>query len=87
MESSSSIAPGPKLTPLSRASAIVSAATALATRRNRKGRPPADAWTSADARELYMIDKWGGGYFDVNEAQEPAPSRELRWTTLAPGPS
>ena len=32
--------------------------------------PPAndqDEWSVADARELYMIDKWGGGYFDVND--------------------
>lgn len=35
--------------------------------------PPANAnsvsdeWSVADARELYMIDRWGGGYFDVND--------------------
>jgi arginine decarboxylase len=28
---------------------------------------PAETWTIDDARELYMIDRWGGGYFDVNE--------------------
>jgi arginine decarboxylase len=27
-----------------------------------------DAWTTEDAKELYLIDRWGGGYFDVNEA-------------------
>jgi arginine decarboxylase len=26
----------------------------------------ADAWTSEDAKEVYLIDRWGGGYFDVN---------------------
>ncbi|MGZ3420093.1 MAG: biosynthetic arginine decarboxylase [Polyangiales bacterium] len=33
------------------------------------GQPPAndqDSWTVDDARELYMIDRWGGGYFDVD---------------------
>ncbi len=24
-------------------------------------------WTTEDATELYLIDRWGGGYFDVNE--------------------
>lgn len=24
------------------------------------------AWTTDDAKELYLIDRWGGGYFDVN---------------------
>ncbi|HVY47065.1 MAG TPA: biosynthetic arginine decarboxylase [Minicystis sp.] len=27
----------------------------------------AETWTLDDARELYMIERWGGGYFDVNE--------------------
>ncbi len=27
---------------------------------------PTETWTIDDARELYMIDRWGGGYFDVN---------------------
>ena len=28
--------------------------------------PPAvDTWTTADAKELYLIDRWGSGYFDV----------------------
>jgi arginine decarboxylase len=27
-----------------------------------------ESWTIEDANELYMIDRWGGGYFDVNEA-------------------
>lgn len=26
----------------------------------------ADPWTTEDAKELYLIDRWGGGYFDVN---------------------
>ncbi len=26
----------------------------------------ADTWTTEDAKELYLIDRWGGGYFDVN---------------------
>src|SRR5688572_13147553 len=26
-----------------------------------------EAWTRDDAKELYLIDRWGGGYFDVNE--------------------
>src|SRR5690606_29384998 len=25
------------------------------------------AWTIDDSRELYNIDGWGGGYFDINE--------------------
>ncbi|MBX3198325.1 MAG: biosynthetic arginine decarboxylase [Labilithrix sp.] len=25
-----------------------------------------DSWTVDDARDLYMIDRWGGGYFDVS---------------------
>lgn len=25
-----------------------------------------DSWTIDDAKELYMIDRWGGGYFDVD---------------------
>src|SRR5881394_2123746 len=28
--------------------------------------PDASAWTVEDAGSLYMIDRWGGGYFDVN---------------------
>jgi arginine decarboxylase len=28
--------------------------------------PDASAWTVEDANSLYMIDRWGGGYFDVN---------------------
>ncbi|MEO7329651.1 MAG: hypothetical protein ABI193_13815, partial [Minicystis sp.] len=24
-------------------------------------------WTTEDATELYLIDRWGGGDFDVNE--------------------
>jgi arginine decarboxylase len=33
------------------------------------GQPPAndqDSWTVDDAKRLYMIDRWGGGYFDVD---------------------
>ncbi len=26
---------------------------------------PSDAWTTDDAKELYLIDRWGSGYFDV----------------------
>lgn len=26
---------------------------------------PAPAWTTEDAKELYLIDRWGSGYFDV----------------------
>ena len=25
-----------------------------------------DAWTTEDAKELYLIERWGSGYFDVN---------------------
>ncbi|MEZ4301886.1 MAG: hypothetical protein R3B70_43530 [Polyangiaceae bacterium] len=25
------------------------------------------AWTTDDSKEMYLIDRWGGGYFDVNE--------------------
>ena len=28
--------------------------------------PDQDDWTVDEAKRLYMIDKWGGGYFDVN---------------------
>jgi hypothetical protein len=27
---------------------------------------PTDAWTTEDAKELYLINRWGNGYFDVN---------------------
>ncbi len=27
-----------------------------------------DDWTTEDAKELYLIDRWGNGYFDVNAA-------------------
>jgi len=27
---------------------------------------PTDGWTTEDAKELYLIDRWGNGYFDVN---------------------
>jgi len=27
----------------------------------------ADAWSIQDAKSTYLIDRWGAGYFDVNE--------------------
>ena len=27
---------------------------------------PTDTWTAEDAKELYLIERWGNGYFDVN---------------------
>ena len=27
-----------------------------------------ETWTTEDAKELYLIDRWGSGYFDVNAA-------------------
>src|SRR3954467_6387990 len=32
----------------------------------RRGLEP--AWTVDDARELYQVRRWGGGFFDVNDA-------------------
>jgi arginine decarboxylase len=32
--------------------------------------PPNASWTINDARHLYMIDRWGGGYFDVGNNGE-----------------
>src|SRR5687768_5031410 len=32
----------------------------------RRGLEP--AWTVDDARELYQIRRWGGGFFDINDA-------------------
>jgi arginine decarboxylase len=29
---------------------------------------PSEPWTIDDAKELYMIDRWGAGYFDVDPA-------------------
>lgn len=29
--------------------------------------PEPDPWTITDARNLYLINRWGAGYFDVNE--------------------
>ncbi|MEI8255955.1 MAG: biosynthetic arginine decarboxylase [Deltaproteobacteria bacterium] len=29
--------------------------------------PPPDDWSIEDAKNLYMVDRWGGGYFDVSE--------------------
>lgn len=31
---------------------------------------PDTNWTVATARETYLIDRWGGGYFDINAAGE-----------------
>lgn len=31
-----------------------------------KGPAAGDDWSTDDAKELYLIDRWGGGYFDVN---------------------
>lgn len=28
--------------------------------------PSSESWSVDDARDLYMIDRWGGGYFDVS---------------------
>ena len=30
---------------------------------------PAETWAIDDARELYMIDRWGGGHFDVERGR------------------
>src|ERR1700742_2854001 len=43
--------------------------------------PPPDAqeeWTAEDSASLYMIDRWGGGYFDVNASGDltVAPLKE-----------
>ncbi len=32
------------------------------------GTPAPDEWSIDDSRSLYLIDRWGAGYFDVNEA-------------------
>lgn len=32
----------------------------------RKEKPPLPEWTLNEARELYNVRRWGGGYFDVN---------------------
>jgi arginine decarboxylase len=29
--------------------------------------PPTEPWTTEKAKQLYMIDRWGGGYFDVRQ--------------------
>jgi arginine decarboxylase len=47
--------------------APVSTAAAMAQPKPvRRGLEP--AWTVDDARELYQIRRWGGGFFDVNDA-------------------
>jgi arginine decarboxylase len=33
----------------------------------RVAETPPDTWSIDDAKELYMIDRWGGGHFDVRE--------------------
>ncbi len=38
---------------------------ALSLEEREGGKPP--PWTSRQSKDLYMIDRWGGGYFDVNE--------------------
>jgi arginine decarboxylase len=38
--------------------------------------PPEEPWTLDDARELYLINRWGSGYFDVNEAGHMVVSPE-----------
>lgn len=25
-----------------------------------------DGWTIKDAKAMYLVDRWGGGYFDIN---------------------
>jgi len=34
---------------------------------NARANGTEEEWTSEDAKHLYMIDRWGGGYFDVND--------------------
>ncbi len=41
-------------------------------------RQPQPAWTVARARELYNTARWGGGYFDIDEAGR-ARVRSPRW--------
>ncbi len=31
---------------------------------------PRAAWTTEDAKELYLIDRWGSGYFDVTARRQ-----------------
>ena len=40
--------------------------------------PPSEPWTKDDANELYLIDRWGSGYFDIGEdgAMRVAPLKE-----------
>ncbi len=28
--------------------------------------PPVEPWTIADSKDLYLIDRWGAGFFDIN---------------------
>jgi arginine decarboxylase len=46
---------------------LSSGTAALAAEHSPANANAADEWGVADARELYMIDRWGGGYFDVND--------------------
>lgn len=46
--------------------------------------PPAEPWTTEDAKELYLIDRWGGGYFDVNaEGQITVAPLQTRGKSVA----
>jgi arginine decarboxylase-like protein len=36
------------------------------------------SWSSEDATSLYMIDRWGSGYFGVNDAAIIAASFRSR---------
>jgi arginine decarboxylase len=53
-------------------------------------RAPTHGWTTADARALYNIDGWGGGFFDINDRghvvvrpDADAPGREVDLFELA----
>jgi arginine decarboxylase len=46
--------------------ATLSATTSKPARPRGRGLEP--SWTVDDARELYQIRRWGGGFFDINEA-------------------
>ena len=38
---------------------------------------PTDTWTTEDAKELYLIERWGNGYFDVNADGKHEVSEEI----------
>ena len=48
--------------------------------------PPANDWSVAQAREMYHIDRWGEGYYDINTAgrvvAKPLPGLTRRWSCL-----